>query len=77
MKKYEMSEDQLNNIMEACKPVVQIALQCGQPPSPQANANAAWEARGKEMGFIWDTVRPGDGDRFFYAEEIKAKQTEG
>ena len=39
------------------------------PSSPQANANAAWAALGKEMGFDSTTVMPisGKGTRFFSA----------
>ena len=37
----------------------------------QENANAAWQRLGKEMGFVWDTVRPsGTGPKNFTAEEI-------
>lgn len=71
MKDYEMTEEQLKNLMDACKPVPMIALQCGTPRSPQENANYAWESLGKELGFNHMTVRPnGKGDRFFSAEPI-------
>lgn len=70
MKNFEMTEKQLETLMEACKPVVMIALQCGTPSSPQENANFAWKRLGKEMGFDHMTVRPnGKGDRFFSAKE--------
>jgi len=69
VRRYEMSEDQLQRLMEACKPVAMIGLQCGSPASPQENANAAWAKLGDEMGFDPMTVRPaGGGDKFFYAE---------
>ena len=70
MKNFEMTQDQLDKLMDACKPVVMIALQCGTPASPQENANFAWKSLGKEMGFDHMTVRPnGKGDRFFSAKE--------
>lgn len=70
MKNFEMTEKQLQKLMNACKPVPMIALQCGTPSSPQENANTAWESLGKEMGFDHMTVRPnGKGDRFFTAKE--------
>ena len=71
MKKYEMTQEQLDKIMKASEPTLMIALQCGPPISQQARANAAWESLGKEIGFDYMTVRPAGGDRFFYAEEIK------
>jgi len=70
MKNFEMTAEQLKELMNACKPVPMIALQCGTPASPQENANSAWESLGREMGFDHMTVRPnGKGDRFFSAKE--------
>ena len=71
VREFEMSQEQLDKLLDACKPVPMIALQCGTPRSPQANANDAWAALGKELGFDAMTVRPtGKGDRFFSAEPI-------
>lgn len=68
-KEYEMSKEQLDRILEACRPVPAIMLQCGMPESPQASANRAWTELGKEMGFEPMSVRPtSKGDRFFTAE---------
>lgn len=66
---YEMTEEDLKTLMEAMRPVPMIMLQCGTPPSQQENANRAWAALGKKMGFDSDTVRPinGKGNRFFTA----------
>lgn len=65
---YEMSEDDLNTILDACKPVPLIMLQCGNPPSQQENANRAWKILGDKMGFDYMTVEPtGNGNRFFTA----------
>ncbi len=67
-REFEMTQKQLDEILEACKPVPYIAIQCGEPASPQENANNAWAALGKEMGFKHMTVEPGKSDRFFTAE---------
>jgi len=68
-REFEMSQEQLDRILEACKPVPYIAIQCGEPTSPQENANTAWAVLGKEMGFKPMTVESnGKGDRFFTAE---------
>jgi len=65
---YEMTQEDLEAILDACKPVPMIMLQCGGSRSPQERANAAWEALGKKMGFDHMTVQPtGRGDRFFSA----------
>ena len=77
MMQFEMTQEQLDKILEACKPVPYIAVQCGEPPSPQEMANNAWEALGEEMGFKHMTVRPtGLGDRFFMAEPKQTAQGE-
>lgn len=69
MKKFEMTQEQLNKLLEAMKPPPLIMLQCGEPPSLQEQANSAWKALGDEMGFDHMTVQPtGQGDRFFEAE---------
>lgn len=71
MKKFQMSQAQLKVLYKASEPVPMIALQCGEPRSRQENINDAWEALGKEMGFLHMTVRPisGLGHLHFEAEE--------
>jgi UDP-N-acetylglucosamine enolpyruvyl transferase len=68
---YEMTQAQLDAILDACKPTPVMFLSGGTPMggSPQENANAAWERLGKEMGFDHMTVQPiaGQGNRFFTA----------
>lgn len=66
---FEMTESDLANLMEACKPVPYIAAQCGPISSPQENANRAWQTLGNKLGFDSSTVQPvdGKGPRFFTA----------
>ena len=66
---YEMTEEDLQELLDSCKPVPMIMLQCGPPSSPQDNANRAWAQLGKRMGFDYMTVQPipGKGTRFFTA----------
>jgi hypothetical protein len=68
-KRFEMSDEQLAKIIDACKPVPYMVIG-GQPPrSQQENANAAWAALGNEMGFKHMTVeRCGEDDKVFMAE---------
>ena len=72
MKKvFEMSEEDLEALYEACKPVPLIMVIGGVMPSdPQKNANLAWQKLGEKMGFDWKTARPvaGKSNRFFEAE---------
>lgn len=66
---YEMTQEDLDKILNSCKPVAMIALQCGTPRSPQENANAAWKELGSRMYFEPFSVQPtGKGNRFFSAE---------
>ena len=65
---YEMSEADLAMLLDACRAVPMIMLQCGAPPSRQERANDAWAELGRRMGFDSMTVRPtGKGDRSFTA----------
>ncbi len=69
---FEMSEDQLKELLDSCKPVMYLVAGGMEPRSPQQNANDAWDALGKEMGFDGETVEPlqGKGNRFFTAVKI-------
>lgn len=68
-KLYEISEEQLKTLLDACRPVLLIATHCGPIPTPQENANDAWSRLGTELEFDHMTVKPSDkGQRFFYAE---------
>lgn len=67
-KDFEMTQEDLDKLLEAMKPVPMIMLQCGTPPSQQERANAAWEELGNRMGFEYMSVLPnGKGNRFFSA----------
>lgn len=68
---FEMTQEQLDELLNACKSTPVMYLSGGKPMfnSPQENANYAWEKLGKELGFKHMTVKPnGKGDRFFSAE---------
>lgn len=77
---YEMTQAALDKILEACKPVPVILVGGYGPRSPQENANDAWAALGKRMGFDPMTVQPvhGKGMRFFTAvpSENEAQRVE-
>lgn len=68
---YEMSEEDLKKILEACNPTPVLYGSGGVNfgGDSQENANQAWRALGEEMGFDYMTVRPiqGKGMRFFSA----------
>ena len=73
-KEYEMTQADLDKILEACKPVPLIMLHGGMPRTPQENANDAWKELGERMGFGGMTVQPSNkGQLFFTAEEAKAE----
>lgn len=66
---YEMTEEDLATLLAAFKPVPMIMVGGAYPPSQQENANRAWAALGKKIGFDFMTVRPfeGKGPRSFTA----------
>jgi len=71
-KEFEMSEGDLREILDACKPVPYMIFGGMVPRSPQENANDAWGRLGEKMGFDWKTVRSnGKGNRYFTAEVKK------
>lgn len=71
---YVMSEEDLDQLLNAMKPLPMIMLQYGTPPSVQERANQAWAVLGKKMGFDPMTVRPnGKGDRYFSAIPTEQK----
>lgn len=74
-KEFELTDEQYQALMEACRPTVCIKVGSYMPTSPQENANRAWWALGDKLGFDYMTVRPvsGKGDHFFTAEVKEAK----
>jgi len=74
-KEFEMTKNQLDELMKACKPVPYMIIGNMLPASPQENANRAWEKLGNEIGFKHMTVKPvqGKGAAYFTAEEDEAK----
>ena len=72
---YEMTPADLEKILDACKPVPMIMLQCGPGRSQQERANSAWAELGLRMGFDHMTVQPtGNGDHFFTAVPSETEQ---
>lgn len=66
--RFEMTEADLKQVLEACKPVPYMVFGGVEPRSPQQNANDAWAELGSRMGFDSTTVEPtGEGDRVFTA----------
>lgn len=72
-REYEITQEQLDALIEAAKPVPYMIMGGQQPASPQENANRAWEKLGREVGFKHMTVLPvrGKSQRFFTAEEAE------
>ncbi len=70
---FEMSDEDLTKLMDACKPTPVMYLSGGKPMhnSPQENANNAWKLLGDKLGFKSMTVQPvaGKGEKFFTAEK--------
>jgi hypothetical protein len=64
---YEMSVEDENELLDACRPVPYIIVGGMAPRSPQENANDAWRRLGDKMGFDYMTVRPGKTNRDFSA----------
>jgi hypothetical protein len=70
-KDYEMTEEDLMELLDAFKPTPAMFLSGGTPMfgTPQENANRAWQRLGEKMGFDYMTVQPisGKDQRHFTA----------
>lgn len=67
---FELTDEEMDQILDASKPVPYLIFN-GQPPaSPQENANRAWEQLGRKHGFKFMTVQPisGKSTQHFTAE---------
>ena len=70
MTKFKMTQNDMDTLLAAMKPVPMIMLQCGEPIR-QENANIAWQALGEKMGFNHMTVRPDGNDPLCFIAEPK------
>ena len=80
-KEFKLTQEQLDTLLDACKPVpymlilptLHLLIGGIAPRSPQENANAAWAKLGLELGFDSMSVRPinGKGIEFFTAEVVE------
>lgn len=66
---YEMTKADHKALLDAMKSVPVMMIGGMSPRSQQENANDAWAALGKKMGFDYMTVQPasGKGELFFTA----------
>jgi len=66
---YEMTQEQLDKLTEACQPVPYMVFGDAEPRGPRERAMDFWSELGKEMGFDFMTASPipGKGPRFFTA----------
>ena len=71
-REFELTQEQYDTLMDACKPVPYMVIGGMIPRSPQENANAAWHRLGEELGFDEGSVHPvpGKSDHFFTADVV-------
>lgn len=82
-KEFQLTTKQYETLLDASKSVPYMLGSGGKPlfSSQQENANAAWQALGRELGFLWDSVAPipGKGVTFFSAlapaEQVSTRRT--
>jgi hypothetical protein len=70
---YEMTDDELKELLDASKPVPYLIAGGREPTSQQERVNLIWEHLGKKRGFDPYTVKPvpGKEQRFFTADPIE------
>ena len=72
-KEFEMTQEDMDKLLESMRPVPMIMLQCGTPRSPQENANNAWAALGNRMGFDGMTVEPMGSNPLKFTAETRGE----
>lgn len=72
-REFKMSTEQYARLIEACRPVPYMIVGGFPPMSAQDNANAAWHALGREIGFDGNTANPinGKSSLCFTAEKVE------
>lgn len=73
-KEFTMTKEQCEKLLDACKPVPYMVFGGREPRSPQENANDAWCALGREMGFDGMTVKPVAGKGIANNEPAHVKE---
>ena len=74
-KRFTMTKEQQEKLLDACKPVPYMIFGGMEPRSPQENANAAWCALGREMGFDGLTVQPDGSNQLNFTAEVVEQTT--
>ena len=70
-KDFELTDEQLDRLIKASKPVPYLIMGGVGPRSPQENVNDVWSVLGKEMGFKFLTVKPVSGkDQHHFTAEV-------
>lgn len=69
-KRFTMTTEQHAKLLDACKPVPYMIIGGVMPRSPQENANDAWCALGRELGFDGMTVQPDGSDELNFTAEV-------
>ena len=76
MTEFEMTQEDLDRLMDASKPVPWFAPGGVWPKTPRENAEQAWARLGAKMGFRWQSVKPHPtkGQRFFMATAMLSQE---
>lgn len=73
MRQYRLTDEELESILNASKPVPYMIIGGHAPASSQENSNRAWQAVAAAHGFEWDSAcDAGTGDNHdVLAEPLK------
>lgn len=70
-KRFTMTKEQHEQLLDACKPVPYMIIGGVLPRSPQQNANDAWCELGREMGFDGMTAQPDSSGPLNFTAEVQ------
>ena len=74
---YQLTQQDLDTLRDASKPVPYMIIGGVMPRTPQENANAAWQRMGEKYDFVWDTAQPlsnSNGRRLITAVPMEDKK---
>lgn len=71
-RRFVMSQEQLDLLLEASKPVPYLITNGIGPASPRDCVNKAWRDLGEVLGFEWDSAHPDGPDARIFTAITKA-----
>lgn len=70
MKRYQLTDQEFEELMDASKPVPYLVFGGVPPDSPREKAERIWRRIAQRVGCKWESIKAGDSEKEFIAEEV-------